>query len=69
LDIDINRRIVGISLDTLLRIETVIGVAGSSRKGAAILGALRGGYVNVLITDDQAAKKVLALHKATSGGR
>jgi deoxyribonucleoside regulator len=67
LDIDVNRRVVGISLDDLSKIETVIGVAGSSRKGAAILGALRGGYVNVLITDDQAAQKVLALHEATSG--
>jgi DNA-binding transcriptional regulator LsrR (DeoR family) len=67
LDIDINRRIVGISLDTLCKIDTVIGVAGGSRKGAAILGALRGGYANVLITDDQAAQKVLALHEATRG--
>jgi DNA-binding transcriptional regulator LsrR (DeoR family) len=67
LDIDINRRIVGISLDSLCKIDTVIGVAGGSRKGAAILGALRGGYANVLITDDQAAQKVLALHEATRG--
>lgn len=66
LDIDINRRVMGISLDTLSKIDTVIGVAGSSRKGAAILGALRGRYLNVLITDDQAAQKVLALHAATS---
>ena len=66
LDIDVNRRVVGISLDNLSRIETVIGVAGSPRKGAAILGALRGRYVNVLITDDQAAQKVMALHEATS---
>jgi len=67
LDIDINQRVVGISLDTLAKIDTVIGVAGGSRKGPAILGALRGGHVNVLITDDQAAQKVLALHEATSG--
>jgi deoxyribonucleoside regulator len=62
LDIDINRRAVGINLDALLNIDTVIGVAGSSRKGAAILGALRGHYINVLITDEQAAQKILALH-------
>jgi DNA-binding transcriptional regulator LsrR (DeoR family) len=66
LDIDMNRRVVGINLDTLSGIDTVIGVAGSSRKGAAILGALRGRYLNVLITDDQAAQKVLAMHQATS---
>jgi deoxyribonucleoside regulator len=67
LDIDINRRAVGISLDVLAGIDRVIGVAGSSQKGAAILGALRGRFVNVLITDDQAAQKVLALHEANSG--
>ncbi len=67
LDIDINRRVVGISLEALAKIDMVIGVAGSSRKGAAIVGALRGRYINVLITDDQAAQKVLALHEATSG--
>jgi len=65
LDIDINRRAVGISLDTLTAIDTVIGVAGGSQKGSAILGALRGHYVDVLITDDQAAQKVLALQHAT----
>jgi DNA-binding transcriptional regulator LsrR (DeoR family) len=62
LDIDINRRVVGIELETLSQIDTIIGVAGSSRKGQAILGALRGGYVNVLIADDQVAQKVLALN-------
>jgi DNA-binding transcriptional regulator LsrR (DeoR family) len=64
LDIDINHRTVGIGLDILAGIDRVIGVAGGSQKGAAILGALCGGYVNVLITDDQAAQKVLALHKS-----
>ena len=65
LDIDINRRAVGVDLGTVARIKTVIGVAGGSPKGSAILGALRGRYVNVLITDDQAAQKVLALQQAT----
>jgi len=65
LDIDINRRAVGIELDTLAKIDTIIGVAGSSRKGQAILGALRGHYINVLITDDQAAQKVLALNETS----
>jgi deoxyribonucleoside regulator len=64
LDIDINRRAVGISLRTFSNIDTVIGVAGGSRKGAAILGALRGRHINVLITDERAAQKVLALHQA-----
>lgn len=69
LDIDINHRAVGVSLETLSRIKTVIGVAGGSQKAAAILGALRGRYINVLITDDQAAQRVLALHKTSAEGR
>ena len=67
LDIDINHRAIGIDLDVLVSNDQVIGVAGSSHKGAAILGALRGRFVKVLITDDQAAQKVLALHETNSG--
>jgi hypothetical protein len=38
------------------------GVAGGEEKVAAILGALRGGYLNVLITDSVTAQKVLERH-------
>ena len=61
LDIELNRRIVGIELEDLHNIERVIGVAGGEAKAAAILGALRGGHVNVLVTDDATASKVLSL--------
>ena len=62
LDIDINKRVVGIIVNTLFKIPTVIGVAGDIRKSSAILGALRGNYINVLITDDEAAQQVLELN-------
>lgn len=61
LDIELNRRIVGIELEALHGIEQVIGVAGGEAKAETILGALRGGHVNVLVTDDVAARKVLRL--------
>ena len=64
LDIDLNRRTVGIELEVLHSIERVIGVAGGEAKAEAILGALRGGHVNVLVTDDVAARQVLALDQA-----
>jgi len=60
-DVELNRRIVGIELEGLHEIEQVIGVAGGEAKAKAILGALRGGHVNVLVTDDTTARKVLAL--------
>jgi lsr operon transcriptional repressor len=61
MDIELNRRMVGIELKDLQDIEQVIGVAGGEAKAEAILGALRGGHINVLVTDDGAAGKVLTL--------
>ena len=64
LDIPLNRRIVGIDPEDIHTIGQVIGVAGGEAKAEAILGALRGGCVDVLITDDTAAERVLALDEA-----
>ena len=61
LDVDLNRRAIGIGIKALASIDLVIAVAGSEAKSEAILGALRGRYLNVLVTDDAAASKVLAL--------
>ncbi|WP_448149919.1 bifunctional sugar-binding transcriptional regulator/dihydroxyacetone kinase subunit DhaK [Labrys miyagiensis] len=44
-------RTIGISLDMLRKIGTRIAISGGFDKVPAILAALRGGYVNVLITD------------------
>jgi DNA-binding transcriptional regulator LsrR (DeoR family) len=61
LDVEINDHAVGIGIKALPQIDTVIAVAGGEGKAEAILGALRGRYANVLVTDDAAAQKVLAL--------
>jgi AI-2 transport system ATP-binding protein len=67
LNIDINRRVVGVTLDTLAKIDTVIAVAGGERKAHSILAALTKQYVNVLVTDEQAARAVLKLHVEDAG--
>jgi DNA-binding transcriptional regulator LsrR (DeoR family) len=64
LDVDFNQRSVGIGIKTLLGKDPVIAVAGGEGKAEAILGALRGRYLNVLVTDDTAARRVLALGDA-----
>ena len=61
LDIAFNRRVISIGIDALRDVETIIAVAGSKEKAHAICGALRGRYLDVLFTDDQAAEEVLAL--------
>ena len=56
-------RLVGITADDLFAIPVRFGVAGSHAKTEAILGALRGGWVNQLVTDSSTAEAVLALDK------
>jgi deoxyribonucleoside regulator len=60
-DTDLNRRTIGVRLQDLANVEYVIGVAGDIRKAQAIHGALNKKYINVLITDDQAATEVLKI--------
>lgn len=57
---ELNDRILALELDDLRRIQPVIAVAGGRDKVQAIIGALRGGYVDVLIVDDRTATAVLA---------
>jgi len=59
-DTPLTRRVVGIQYETLKRIPARLGISGGREKALSILGALRAGMVNVLITDDVAASGVLA---------
>jgi DNA-binding transcriptional regulator LsrR (DeoR family) len=54
-----NERMVGITGPDLLAIPTRLAVAGGVAKAEAILGALRGRYTNLLVTDSMTAEKVL----------
>lgn len=51
LDTNFNKRLIGLSIDELRKIPTRIIIAGGLIKIKAILGALRGGIANILITD------------------
>jgi DNA-binding transcriptional regulator LsrR (DeoR family) len=53
------QRVIGIDLATLKRVKRVVGVAGGRRKVRAILAALRGRWIDVLITDQRAAEGLL----------
>jgi DNA-binding transcriptional regulator LsrR (DeoR family) len=55
----VNDRIVGTDLETIKKINRVIGVAGGVEKVRGIRAALRGSLINVLVTDDQAAGRLL----------
>jgi DNA-binding transcriptional regulator LsrR (DeoR family) len=53
------QRVIGIEAASLRRAPRVVGVAGGRRKVPSILAALRGGWINVLITDLRAAESLL----------
>ncbi|GIK42882.1 MAG: sugar-binding protein [Chloroflexota bacterium] len=58
-----NQRVIGITLAELRQISTTLAVAMGQAKAKAILGGLRTGAINVLCTDDQAAREVLRLNR------
>lgn len=54
-------RLIGLSIDDLRRIETVVAVVSEAEKPPAILGVLRAGVVDVLVVDEDNARAVLEL--------
>ena len=52
-------RLMSTRLEDLRKLENVVGVAGGPSKLDAILAALRGGYLDVLITDEETARSLL----------
>ncbi len=60
-----NERVVGIALEELKDVKTVVGISGGKRKAAAVLGALRAKYCNVLVTDRSCVTEILRLERET----
>ncbi|HWS56957.1 MAG TPA: sugar-binding transcriptional regulator [Actinotalea sp.] len=56
----VDDRVIGIGADALREVRRRVAVAGGARKHSAIRAALRGGWVNVLITDVDEAQRLLA---------
>ncbi|NPV53520.1 MAG: sugar-binding transcriptional regulator [Firmicutes bacterium] len=52
-------RVIAITIHELRNIPLRVGAAGGERKVKAIRSALKGGYINVLITDETAARGLL----------
>jgi DNA-binding transcriptional regulator LsrR (DeoR family) len=53
-------RVLAVTVEDLLKIPTVVGVAAGRVKAQGVLGALRGRLVDVLVCDDGLARALLA---------
>lgn len=58
-DLDLHKRLISTEIDLLKSLNHVVAVAGGIEKKEAIIGALKGGYINVLITDENIARSLL----------
>ena len=59
-EMPIHQELISVSLENLRRIPNVIGVAGGEDKVDAILAALKGKYINSLVTEEKTARTILA---------
>ncbi len=66
---EFNQRVVSLTLEELKRSKKVVSISGGARKGAAILGALRTGIINVLVTDLACAREIIRLEKQEADER
>ena len=60
-DLEIHHELLGVTLDELAQLPTIVGVAGGEEKADAIYAALKGRLINGLVTEETTARAVLAL--------
>lgn len=60
-DTEVDSRLVSVPLNTLKELENVIGVAAGKHKVPAIHAALTGGYMDILITDEETAAQLCSI--------
>ncbi|MGL6020238.1 MAG: sugar-binding transcriptional regulator [Gibbsiella quercinecans] len=63
IDTYLSEKTINITLDKIKRANYAIGVAHSYEKLSGIIGALRGGYINCLVTTKETAEKLLAINE------
>lgn len=56
---DFNDRVAGMPISQLKKIPKRVGIAGGAQKAEAVLGAIRGKFLNILITDVDCANLLL----------
>jgi len=59
LDLDFHKQLISTEIDVLKSLNHVVAVAGGLEKKDAIIGALKGGYIDVLITDESVAQGLI----------
>lgn len=56
---EFNDKVASIPIDQLKKVNNRVGIGGGAKKADAIRGAIRGQFINILITDAECAQKML----------
>jgi lsr operon transcriptional repressor len=59
LEFNLHKKLISVDIHTLRTLKHVVAVAGGLDKKDAIIGALNGGFIDVLITDELVAKHLI----------
>lgn len=54
-----NDRVASMSLERMKRIPAKIGIASGEKKADSVKGAIKGGFINILITNAECAKQLI----------
>jgi deoxyribonucleoside regulator len=63
-DLDLNKRLIGIELEELRKVKTRMFVANGNRKLDAVLAVLHGGYATHLVIDEASGRELLSLQNS-----
>ncbi|MEE9455342.1 MAG: sugar-binding transcriptional regulator [Paracoccaceae bacterium] len=66
IDTELHERIISIKIEQLRNVNSSIGIASGKTKAKAVLAAVLGGFVNILIVDSMLAEEIL--HEAELRG-
>jgi len=58
-----NDRVAGMALEELRKLENRLGISSGYDSAEAVYGALQGGYVNILVTDEEGAMRLIEMKK------
>ena len=58
-DEEFDNKVVGIDKNAYKKIKFKIGIAYGTKKTKAIIGAIKGGFIDALITDEETAKSII----------
>lgn len=67
-DYPLNERVIGLTLDELKAIPLAIGVCAGARKAAPAASVLRGGFLDVLATDEATGNAIIDVLKDETHG-